>query len=497
MASVVHRLLFHWTRTHFLVVLLLLCTLITTLFYLPESPKVLSSESAVVKQITIPIDPPTWPAQLSMKHQSMYTPSMFFPEQLELNRYKPVTAIIRRVSNDHGIYHVVEHLRKYPFVKEIIIDNQVPQASLSPEQFTADVQIYSGSLQTMGRYSACAAAAFDSCYFQDDGWLNSYLDSTYTHFLRYPDTIVTHTTPQNYIDQLHRRFGHKAWYMHTGYGDVKYGTFVPRSTVQQFLEQLAHQNMNNTTLLLADIYFTLWSNEYPWLLSNPLLPFKDDELKTQLTQHALDRYVYDAVHRLAQALKDGDIAFNRTEAEPILETRDVRSSCSNDRCLFTTNIDPFPLPESIQFNLENMTSIIQLESYYDELDVPTKEMQHRAYHKAVDQDAGSCWNTYISPQAGDYFGLNMIGTIHAKRLVIYARQKGLNATMFSVSVQEKEEWINCNPKDSRTLSRNQHRLALDLNCPNVQAFRAIRISFTKDQLEAFDLCGLSLDNFMV
>ncbi|KAG0193631.1 hypothetical protein DFQ28_004072 [Apophysomyces sp. BC1034] len=325
MTSTIRRILSSWTRFHLFVVMLLLCITITAFLYLPPLPIDLPLRASVVEPVSIAIDPPTWPAQLSMKRQSMYTPSMFFPEQLDLNHYRPVTAIIRRVSDDEGIYHVVEHLQKYPFIKEIIIDNQVPQAPLSAEDFAADVQVFSSPMQTMGRYTACATAAFDHCYFQDDRWLNGYLDSMYTHFLQHPEAVVAHTTPQNYIDQSHWRFGHKAWYMHAGYVDMKYGTFAPRVTAQQFLAQLEHQNMNNTTLRLADIYFTLWTNQYPWLLSNPLLPSQDDKLMTPPKRRALDEYLYDAVHRLARALEQDDIAFNRTEALPPLEKRDVRT----------------------------------------------------------------------------------------------------------------------------------------------------------------------------
>ena len=41
------------------------------------------------------------------------------------------------------------------------------------------------------------------------------------------------------------------------------------------------------------------------------------------------------------------------------------------------------------------------------------------------------------------------------------------------------------------------RIALLMDCPYKEPFRAIRITFLQDHSEAFDLCGLGLDNFIV
>lgn len=61
----------------------------------------------------------------------------------------------------------------------------------------------------MGKFTACAVAKFEKCYFQDDLWLNPYLDTLYTHSQRYVDHLIVNTRPVNYIDYKKWRFINK------------------------------------------------------------------------------------------------------------------------------------------------------------------------------------------------------------------------------------------------------------------------------------------------
>lgn len=79
----------------------------------------------------------------------------------------------------------------------------------------------------------------------------------------------------------------------------------------------------------------------------------------------------------------------------MLAQRDVRSSCANDRCLFMTNIDPFVSPDRISFDYRNTTSIAKWETEYDQISKLPQNMEweENSYHKAVDNDPSTCWNT--------------------------------------------------------------------------------------------------------
>lgn len=71
---------------------------------------------------------PAWPVQVAdtgvLARQSLYTRSMFTPDATAHNHFIPISAIITRLSTDpRAIHHIVKHLIKYPFIKEIIVDD--------------------------------------------------------------------------------------------------------------------------------------------------------------------------------------------------------------------------------------------------------------------------------------------------------------------------------------------------------------------------------------
>jgi hypothetical protein len=94
--------------------------------------------------------------------------------------------------------------------------------------------------------------------------------------------------------------------------------------------------------------------------------------------------------------------FERQEESPVLAHRDVRSSCANDRCLFMTNMDPFVQPDQVTFDYQNITSIPKLETMYDDLStLPSNvEWDEHSYHRVVDNDPHTCWNTIRSKSNG-------------------------------------------------------------------------------------------------
>lgn len=83
------------------------------------------------------IDPATWSIQVEEKEtffsQASIFPAIVFAEDNALG-YATITAIINRVDDSHdGIVNVIHHLLKYPFVKEIIVYNQIRSKPLIAE----------------------------------------------------------------------------------------------------------------------------------------------------------------------------------------------------------------------------------------------------------------------------------------------------------------------------------------------------------------------------
>ncbi|KAL9559510.1 hypothetical protein PS6_000722 [Mucor atramentarius] len=465
------------------------------------------------------MDPPTWLIQTLENEPILKQPSIFpaavFSKQ-NLRQYPPVTAIVNRVDDsDDGILHVIEHLFKYPFIKEILVHNQIKSRPLKAELLYPNktlstapndrVQIQvietGASIYSMGKFTACAVATYGKCYFQDDLWLNPYLDSLYTHSFRYPDHLIANTRPVNYVDYMKWRFTNKDISLHTGYTDLRYGAFVSQHKVQKFLSQLSTQGLSTSKLRLAEFYFSVWLNQYPYIVSNPLLSSGRDGFRgidTVNNRPLVEYYVYDAVSLLENTLtnsswmEENDDYFDKGELGPPVEERDVRM--------------PTPGTENdIVFNSGSIANISQFESVYNKkyqnFTIPNKSnFAYQSYHKAVDQDTETCWHTQRAPLADDYFGLYMVGDIQAKRIILYTPTKfdlPLDQ-VFQVTVQFVPfgSWEECDIKLT-PLSQLDYRIGFDIECPQKDSFKSIRITFKQDLQQAFELCSFGLDNFVV
>ncbi|KAI8055554.1 uncharacterized protein B0P05DRAFT_479289 [Gilbertella persicaria] len=331
------------------------------------------------------------------------------------------------------------------------------------------------------------------------------MDSLYTNFLRFPTLIHANAKPSHYERELKWRFHQDAIRLHTGYADFRYGAFVPRWKVQTFLTQLGKSGLNKDSIRQAEHYFAIWMNQYPWLLCNPPYTAKGDKATDQDIAYpsTLDHYTYDAVRHLQRSLiQDQSEApqdyFERIEDQPSLEYRDVRSSCAHDRCLFMTNMDPFVRPEQVEFDYQNMTSIAKLEDAYDEYSIMPSfvEWNEHSFHRVVDNDPSSCWHTIYEPKQGDYLGLMLVGTANTKTFVIHTPQKIKHPErQLSVSVlQSASTWVECKITDQTVPDTD--RITLGIQCP-VPYFRAIKATFIKQQIEPFQICGLSMDYLSV
>ncbi|KAI9486931.1 MAG: hypothetical protein EXX96DRAFT_551196 [Benjaminiella poitrasii] len=488
-------------------------------FYTNTSTYTMQSSSAPIEFDNYNINPLSWAPSLSDRiGKSAFPKSYFTSKALLENELSLVSAVILRVTDDdESIVYTVKHMLKYPFISDIYIYNLVKGRPLRWESLKLDqrskettpIEIIEPSatdeqLDSLARFTLCATASRLYCYFQDDTFKNPYMDSLYTNLLRFPSLIHANSKPSHYENEMKWRFHNSDIRLHTGYADFRYGAFVPRWKVQTFLTQLGKSSLTKENIRQAEHYFAIWVNQYPWLLSNPpLLANGDKATNLDIAYPAtLDQYTYDAIRHLQNKLTlDQSEApqdyFERSEEVPAVEYRDVRSSCTNDQCLFITNMDPFVAPNEVIFDYHNITSIIKLENRYDTLStVPSSvEWDEHSYHRVVDNDPNTCWNTINAPKKNDYFGLILVGATKTSQITIHTTA-ALHQPELSVSVLESGgRWISCK---TTTTASNSHRIQLDLHCPSsIKHFRAIKVNFVKDQTEFFEICGLSLDNLSV
>lgn len=179
-----------------------------------------------------------------------------------------------------------------------------PGSSLPP----AELRIVNSpsNVHDAGKHLACSMASHEHCYFNDDDWLNVYMDTTYTKYLECcagrgsaagGGRIASNTLPIIHLEHRRWRFDNPSVslspcsgtqtraltpysYMradidlHTGFTWLGTGSFAPRHLSRRFMQQQAATPLalSRDQALVADMFFSLWTNAYPEQMPNDLVP---------------------------------------------------------------------------------------------------------------------------------------------------------------------------------------------------------------------------------
>lgn len=120
------------------------------------------------------------------------------------------------------------------------------------------------------KFETCVDSRLNRCYFQDNTWLNPYMDSLYTHAIRHPDQWIVNTKLSDTINAMTWRF--RTENIHAGYADLRYGAFVSKDQVQHFLDNSAFDHTN-------DVHFAIGLGQYPYIISNPITTTGNSQLE--------------------------------------------------------------------------------------------------------------------------------------------------------------------------------------------------------------------------
>ncbi|KAF9551859.1 hypothetical protein EC957_004182 [Mortierella hygrophila] len=463
--------------------------------------------------------------QILETRKSAYSFDDFTEEGLvmETNQHLlPTTAILLGWKRLDGLKLIVNYLARYPYIKEIIIWNNNPGTKLNKKDFEFDdsygpvpeLQIHNGqeNLHDFAKYMSCSLAKYQHCYFQDDDWLNTHMDALYTNFLSSPSLIHTNTLPLIHMEHRRWTFTNAEYKLHTGFAWMGTGSYLPREKAQRLLEQGGNSNLAKDRLKVIDIYFSLWTNQYPYQLVNYLMPL--DQKNGWSTDGAVDhwtvvyRNMMDAATRLYSALvANPEVSekdyFPREEELPLMADRHARSPCFNDKCLFKTSLDPFPLPQDVVFN-DDLESIEDQNAKFRALEYPSNEFfASYSYIHAVDNDPQTCWNSFKVPQVGDSFGLQFIAARQVKKMSVTSSKSlaGLEGK-FSVMASDMkgEEWIKC-----RHTARfpHAHTMTLDISCPTSGTIipggvvSNVKIVFEQALDKALEVCGMEVGGMVL
>ncbi|KAG0265655.1 hypothetical protein BG011_004254 [Mortierella polycephala] len=465
--------------------------------------------------------------QVLQTRKSAYSFEDFTEEGLvqeENGHLRPATAILLGWKRVEGLKLIVNYLARYPYIKEIIIWNNNKENRLSKSDFEFDpsfgpvpeLQVHNSqeNLHDFAKYTSCAMAKYQHCYFQDDDWLNTHMDALYTNFLTSPNLIHTNTLPLIHMEHRRWTFTNSEYRMHTGFSWMGTGSYLPREKAQRLLEQGGNSNLAKDRLRVIDMYFSIWTNQYPYQLVNYLTPL--DQKNGWSTDGVNDhwsivfRNMLDAADRLYSALvANPEVSekdyFPREEEQPFIKDRHSRSPCFNDKCLFRTSMDPFPDPKEVVFEGDLQTIEEQNAKFYA-LEYPTNEFFNKyAYIHAVDNDPLTCWNSFKVPRPGDSFGVLLVKPSAIKKWTVTS-SKPLQYLdgKFTVMVSDDKgsEWTSCK---HTTRFPFAHTMTLDISCPSLSSngssskglFQNIKIQFDQALEKSVEVCGMDIGGMVL
>ncbi|KAG0362441.1 hypothetical protein BC939DRAFT_497942 [Gamsiella multidivaricata] len=462
--------------------------------------------------------------QILETRQSAYSFDDFTEEALVLEENAhllPATAILLGWKRLEGLKLIVRYLARYPYIKEIIIWNNNKENKLSKRDFELDpsfgplpeLQIYNGkeNLHDFAKYMSCSLAKYQHCYFQDDDWLNTHMDALYTNFLTSPNLIHTNTLPLIHMEHRRWTFTNEDRRMHAGFSWMGTGSYLPREKAQRLLEQGGNSNLAKDRLRVIDMYFSIWTNQYPYQLVNYLTPL--DQKNGWSTDGVSDhwaivfRNMLDAADRLYSALvANPEVSekdyFPREEELPYIKDRHARSPCYNDKCLFMTSMDPFPNPKDVVFSGDLQTIDEQNQKFFA-LEYPSNEFISKfAYIHAVDNDPLTCWNSFKLPQTGESFGLQFVKATPLRKFTVTSSKSLAHLDgKFTVMVSDQAgtEWTTCRHSTRFPFA---HTMTLDISCPSAPNLprglvHNVRIQFDQPLEKSLEVCGMDVGGMAV
>ncbi|GAA6047356.1 hypothetical protein NBRC10513_003940 [Rhodotorula toruloides] len=303
-----------------------------------------------------------------------------------------VTAVVLHWKRRKGLELVLRHVARYPFIREIIVWNNRPGVDLTKEDFTilpppdstlppASLRIVNSpsNVHDAGKHLACSMATYSHCYFNDDDWLNVYMDTTYTKYLECcagqgvtggseGGRISSNTLPIIHLEHRRWRFSNPDIDLHTGFTWLGTGSFAPRSLSTRFLTQqsVSPIPLSRSQSLTADMFFSLWANTYPEQMPNELVGVDVEGGEVGWSRgEGVDQWavVYSNIRTalrtlsLTLSLSTSSSPSNSLTphpfplAPPPAESL-TRAPCANDACLFVTSLTPFPGAEELRGSYE-------------------------------------------------------------------------------------------------------------------------------------------------
>ena len=163
-----------------------------------------------------------------------------------------VSAVLLNWRRPWNLPKIVESLRRYDFIKEILVwNNHVGPPAQEPDiaSLPGSVRVYghNENLGTYGRFTAASVARCPAIYTQDDDYIVNNIPELYERFCEFDDQVVHALSPNHYRIEAGR----------TSWAQLGWGSFFAKSSIGLLHPYIDRYGIDTLLKSKADRIFTI------------------------------------------------------------------------------------------------------------------------------------------------------------------------------------------------------------------------------------------------
>lgn len=185
-----------------------------------------------------------------------------------------VSAVLTHFKRTQNVKDIIQQLKRYSFIGEIIVWNNAK--GRLDGVFDTDIRVINSETNVgdLGKYKACAEAAYNVCFYQDDDWdTSAYIEEMWHEYSK--DCILTATEAFTWATHKYWTYYTASTHLRSEFSWIGCGSFFTPLMAQQHINTL-ERHFSSAEQQLADVAFTWLANVPVQALEVELLPRNQD-----------------------------------------------------------------------------------------------------------------------------------------------------------------------------------------------------------------------------
>lgn len=346
---------------------------------------------------------------------------------------------------------IVPTLLDYCMFAQVVIWNNNPKMHLKAEHPKVRVINSKTNIGTHGKYQGCLAGDEEHCYIIDDDWLPMHIQTLYQIFVEggaeLPVILTDAITQSMDMAQSISR-----GQLHTGFAWLGVGSFISRKSAAIFMKY-STQFIPKKFVLHSDIFFTLFLNRHPLVLSSAIVPLEGNSMPNRMSNaQGYESFMREAkMKAFATVMNNSErFQFGWNSSYHLAEERAI---CADGR-IVTDSVRPYERQSKFETGLTGANFLQEKEEYRETV------TKHPYYFMCDGDDATSFRPLEVSAQEERRIGLKFLQKqrFSVVRLSITSRV-GANLPTFSIfTTTDGGMWKpveNLNTLVTHKLSKNE------------------------------------------